>query len=442
MVEVGAHLLKSTIVMNRKLYSSLLYLLIPAILLRAAWRGFSAPAYWRRWGERFGLYRGGGPKVDIWIHAVSVGEFIASVPLIRRLLESDPDKKILVTTTTPTGSARVGAEFGSEVRHVYIPYDLPGATRRFLRHFRPAVGVVMETEIWPNLFHRCGKENIPLILANVRLSQRSLDSYQKWIPQLARSALQNVTWAAVQGEADAKRLTGLGAIPDRTTVTGSIKFDLTLPEDIEQQGEKLRDQLGCARPVWIAASTREGEEEQVLEAHRQILEQTPDALLILVPRHPERFSAVAKMVISRGMKAVRRSGDQPCGDEAQVYLGDSMGEMLLLYSASDIAYVGGSLVPTGSHNMLEPAALGKPVLFGPHRFNFAEVSQLLIEQGAAQEVTDSDELASIVISLFQNSEKRQQMGVQGRRAVEQNRGALDRLMEGIGELLPMCGNDR
>jgi len=420
--------------MNRKLYSSLLYLLIPTILLRAAWRGFSAPAYWWRWGERFGLYRGGGPKVDIWIHAVSVGEFIASVPLIRRLLESDPDNKILVTTTTPTGSARVGAEFGSEVHHVYIPYDLPGATRRFLRHFRPSLGVVMETEIWPNLFHYCGKYNIPLITANVRLSQRSLEGYQRWIPKLAKKALQNVTWATVQGGADAKRLITLGAEPDRVEVIGSIKFDLTLSDNIEQQGLELRNQLGISRPLWIAASTREGEEGYVLDAHLRLLEQIPNALLILVPRHPERFSAVAKLISSRGLGSVCRSSGQPCGDEVQVYLGDSMGEMLLLYSASDVAYVGGSLVPTGSHNMLEPAALGKPVLFGPHRFNFAEASQLLLDRGAAQEVTSADQLAGAVIDLLQNREKRQHMGAQGRRAVEQNRGALDRLMEGINRV--------
>ena len=434
MVEVIAHLLEFIIVMNRKLYSSIFYLLLPFILLRLIWRGFSAPAYWRRWGERFGLYRGESTEIALWIHAVSVGEFIASVPLIRRLLENSPKGKVLVTTTTPTGSARVKEEFSSGVRHVYLPYDLPGSTRRFLQHFRPSLGVVMETEIWPNLFQRCGRENISLILANVRLSQRSLEGYQRWIPKLAKSTLQNVTWAAVQGEADAKRLIALGAMSDRVTITGNIKFDMTLPDNIEQQGEELRGQLSSSRPIWIAASTREGEEGYVLDAHLRLLEQTPNALLILVPRHPERFSAVAKLISSRGLGSVRRSSGQPCGDEVQVYLGDSMGEMLLLYSAADVAYVGGSLVPTGSHNMLEPAALGKPVLFGPHRFNFAEASQLLLDRGAAQEVTSADQLAGAVIDLLQSSEKRQHMGAQGRRAVEQNRGALDRLMEGINRV--------
>ena len=422
--------------MNRLTYSLLLYLLSPLILLRLLWRSLRAPVYLQRWSERFGRYRGSSPEVMVWLHAVSVGEFIAAIPLIRALKEEVPAGQILVTTMTPTGSARVLEAFGAEVQHCYLPYDLPGAVSRFLRHYSPSMAIVMETEIWPNLFHGCGRQGVPLLLANVRLSQRSLEGYQRWAGQLTTEALQHVRWAGAQGEADRKRLIELGADPQRVAVTGSIKFDLTLPQEIEQQGAELRKTLAGERLVWIAASTREGEESYVLEAHQQLLRQIPDVLLILVPRHPERFNAVAKQVDRTGLEIMRRSSGKCCQGSTQVYLGDTMGEMLLLYAAADIAYVGGSLVPTGSHNMLEPAALGKPVLFGPHRFNFAEISQLLMEQGAAQEITSAAALKSAVMELLQQPEKRRRQGQQGLRVVEQNRGALDRLLDGIKKYLP------
>ncbi len=449
---------------TRATYSLLLYLLLPLIVIRLLWRGLQAPAYRHRWGERFGFYRNvkieadlciqppsplsscKGEGVEVWLHAVSVGEFVAAIPLIRTLMEELPEEQILVTTMTPTGSARVLETFGAKVQHCYLPYDLPGAVSRFLNHYHPALAVVMETELWPNLFHQCGKQQIPLILANVRLSQRSLQGYQRWIPRLAKEALQQVSWAAVQSDADRDRLIQLGIDVEKATITGSIKFDMTLPESLPAEGKKLRDQLGGDRLVWIAASTREGEEGHVLEAHQQILQQTPDALLILVPRHPERFDGVFKQAQSAGFTVVRRSENLPPsrpsplkgeGDQVfEIYLGDTMGEMLLLYAAADLAYVGGSLVPTGSHNMLEPAALGKPVLFGAHRFNFAEISQLLIDQGAAREVQNANELAEQVVDLLQNPQRSTEMGHQGARVVEQNRGALQRLLTGIRAHLP------
>jgi len=428
--------------MSRITYSLLLYLLLPLTLLRLLWRGLRAPAYWKRWGERFGVYGRGRPQIQLWFHAVSVGEFVAMVPLVRALMKEVSADQILVTTMTPTGSARVMAEFGDRIHHLYLPYDLPGAVRRFLNHFQPQLAIVMETELWPNLFHQCGQQQIPLLLANVRLSQHSFEGYQRWAEPLVKEALEQVSWAGLQGEADRNRLIKLGMNPEKAEVTGSIKFDLTLPESLGEQGKSLRNELGAQRPTWIAASTREGEEQYVLKAHQQILQQIPDALLILVPRHPERFNSVARQVESAGFQLVRRSDPRPGppplrGREAvaEVYLGDTMGEMLLLYAASDVAYVGGSLVPTGSHNMLEPAALGKPVLFGPHRFNFAEISQMLIDQGAAQEVLDADQLAAAVIDLLQNPEKQQQQGRQGQRVVEQNRGALDRLLIGVRKYL-------
>jgi 3-deoxy-D-manno-octulosonic-acid transferase len=270
----------------------------------------------------------------------------------------------------------------------------------------------------------------------VRLSQRSLEGYQRWAGRLTAEALQHVQWAGVQSGSDRKRLVALGADHERVTVTGSIKFDLALPNNIEQQGEELRKMVAGERPVWIAASTREGEERYILDAHQQLLKRFADLLLILVPRHPERFNGVAREVLSAGVEIVRRSSGERCQERTQVYLGDTMGEMLRLYAVADVAYVGGSLVPTGSHNMLEPAALGKPVLFGPHRFNFAEISQLLIDQGAAQEVTSAGELADAVAALLQQPEKRRRQGQQGRRVVEQNRGALQRLLKGVRAHLP------
>jgi len=361
---------------------------------------------------------------------------MVAVSLIDGLRESFPSLRILVTTNTSTGADRVYKICKGQVDHVYLPYDLPGPVSRFLNFFRPVTGVILEREIWPNLFHQCGRQQIPLLLANVRLSQRSFEGYRRWVSPLVKGALQQVSWAGVQGEADCKRLIDLGIDPGKANVTGSIKFDLTLPEGLRGQGKTLRNELGALRPTWIAASTREGEEQYVLEAHQQVLRQIPDALLILVPRHPERFNSVARQAQTLGMKIVRRTDEGAYGSDAQLYLGDTMGEMLMFYAASDVAYVGGSLVPTGSHNMLEPAALGKPVLFGPHRFNFAEISQMLIDQGAAQEVLDADQLATAVIDLLQNPEKQQQQGRQGQRVVEQNRGALDRLLAGIRPFLP------
>jgi len=430
-----------------------LYLLTPLIIVRLLWRGVKAREYLSRWGERFGVYgiysatsKAKQKSIKLWIHTVSVGEFIATVPLLEHLLNDKSNynlraDELLITTTTPTGSARV-VEFLNRfsAHHVYLPYDQPGAVNRFLKNYQPLVGVIMETELWPNLFHSCAKRNIPVLLANARLSQRSQDGYKRWIPKLAYESLQSVTSIMAQSQDDAKRIVALGADSEKVVITGSIKFDMQLPDDIEAQGEKLRRELGGERPVWIAASTREGEDEQILAAHKIILDSVSDALLILVPRHPERFNSVAKLVKKLEFKLQRRSiaGDNcSCADDVQVYLGDTMGELLQLYSAADIAYVGGSLVATGSHNMLEPAALGKPVLFGPHRFNFADISKMLLEQEAAYEVLNHTELANRVIFLAQNSDTACQMGERGRLVVEKNRGALKRLLVEVYKVLKL-----
>ncbi len=399
--------------MSRIRYTALLYLLLPLTLLRLLWRGIRQPDYRQRWGERLGFYGGEERPVRIWIHAVSVGELVAALPLIRRLEETVPLSQMVVTTTTPTGSARVRAALGSAVQHVYLPYDLPGMVARFLCHFRPKVGVVMETEIWPNLFAQCRRRSIPLLLANVRLSQRSLEGYRRWAPVLARETLRQVAWLAVQSEADGDRLRQLGADKDHITITGTIKFDLQIDPEQIAAGVALRRQLGADRPIWIAASTREGEEEIILAAHQRLLQHDPELLLILVPRHPERFDHVARLVERRGLRLQRRTAAWSLTALPQVYLGDTMGELLLHYAAADIAFVGGSLVPLGSHNMLEPAALGLPVLFGLHRFNFAEVSELLLQEQAASEVENGDALVTELLKLLADPQR----GEGGTRAV-------------------------
>ncbi len=417
----------------RLLYSLILYLLTPLVLLRLAWRGLRAPQYWQRWPERFGFFSAPQFSETIWIHAVSVGEFQAALPLIKALQARYPDVRMVVTTTTPTGSARVRAALGDTVFHVYAPYDLPGAVRRFLGRVRPCVAIIMETELWPNLFHGCHARGIPLVLANARLSERSAAGYRR-IAGLARQTLGNITAIAAQTQDDARRLISLGADAARVQVTGNIKFDINIPANLHEQAAALRQAWGAKRPVWIAASTHEGEDEQVLEAFAAVRQAVPDALLVLVPRHPERFPRVVALCRKQGYEVALRSEQRlrvPYRESATaaVFVGDSMGELMLFYAASDVAFTGGSLVATGGHNMLEPAALGIPVITGPHTFNFAEISRMLLMAGAARQVDDATQLAEAVIAYLKDNDLRRAAGEKGRRLVEQNRGALMKLVD-------------
>lgn len=420
----------------RTLYSAALYLLAPLVFLRLAWRSLRAPDYRRRWSERLAMYGADMPRADnsLWLHAVSVGEVQAAVPLVRALLERYPDMPLVLTTTTPTGSRRVQDLFGSSVLHVYVPYDLPGAVGRFLQRFRPRLAVIMETELWPNLFAACDKAGVPLLVANARLSMRSARGYSKVRP-LIRATLGHVTRLAAQGDADGRRFRILGLPPERLQITGSIKFEQRLPASLREQAEVLRGMLGRDRPVWIAASTHEGEDEQVLDAFQQVLRQLPDTLLVLVPRHPERFGRVAALCRKRGFAIALRSANETCDQQTQVYVGDTLGELPLLYSACDVAFVGGSLMPVGGHNLLEPAALGLPILTGPQVFNFTEISTMLVSVGAAKQIQDSADLAGRLTELLQDANLRHAMGEQGKRLVEANRGALERLLEIIECLL-------
>jgi len=416
----------------RALYSLLLYLAVPAALARLAWRGRNNPDYLERWSERFGQVPHGLRPGGLWLHAVSVGEVIAAAPLIERLLERYPELPMTVTTMTPTGSAQVVARFGGRVAHCYVPYDLPGAVQRFLTALRPRMAIVMETELWPNLFHACRRRRVPIVVANARLSMRSAAGYRR-VARLVAATLRCVSAVGAQSQADAERLVALGAPPERITVTGSVKFDLTVPDSVPQAAAALRVRFGN-RPVWIAGSTHDGEEAQLFEAHALLRKRYPDALLILVPRHPERFTAVATLAARRGLDVVRRSAAGEPRD-ADLFLGDTMGELLLLYAAADIAFVGGSLVPTGGHNLLEPAALGRPVLTGPHLHNFKVIAELLLEAGAVAVVNDAVELAERLVALFDDPARRSAAGDAGQAVVARNRGALERLEKLVVEVL-------
>ncbi|MNN07306.1 3-deoxy-D-manno-octulosonic acid transferase [compost metagenome] len=372
----------------------------------------------------------------IWVHAVSVGESIAAAPMIRALLQAYPQLPITVTCMTPTGSERVRAMFADEprIQHCYLPYDLPWAAGRFLDHLQPKLAVIMETELWPNHIHQCAKRGIPVALANARLSERSARGYARFAG-LTRPMLAEMSLIAVQTETEAQRFLQLGARPECVQVTGSIKFDLSIDEHLLPRARDLRAQWQASqRPLWIAASTHEGEDEVILAAHRQLLEHHADALLILVPRHPERFNSVFALCRQQ-LATVRRSTGEPVTADTSVLLGDTMGELLFLYALADIAFVGGSLVPNGGHNLLEPAALSLPVLSGPHLFNFLEIAAMLREAGALQEVDDAQGLAAEVRRLIELPQDAQRMGDAGRAVMKANQGALQRLLDGLERLI-------
>lgn len=421
----------------RALYTLTLYLLTPLVLLRLLWRSRRAPDYRRRWGERFGVVPRPWPAAGgIWLHAVSVGETQAALPLIRGLLDAHPQRAVIVTTTTPTGSRRVREALADSVYHSYLPYDLPDAIGRFLRRTRPGVLVVMETEIWPNLYRACQQRGMPMLLANARLSPHSFTGYRR-IRALAAEALNRLSLIAAQSHADAERFRALGAAPDKVRALGNIKFDIRIGEDEVAEGRQLRERIGTDRPVLIAASTHAGEETQVLAAFEVIRGQLAECRLILVPRHPERFDEAARLVAGRGYKLARRSaGDDPA--TADVYLGDTLGELVRLFAAADVAFVGGSLVPVGGHNVLEPAALGLPVLHGPHMFNFVEASERLAEADASRQVATPTELAEDVVALLSESDARHRMGTAGRQVVEANRGTLARLLAEVSAAIQVA----
>ncbi|NBF07457.1 lipid IV(A) 3-deoxy-D-manno-octulosonic acid transferase [Pseudomonas sp. Fl4BN1] len=423
--------------MNRTLYTALFYLGLPLVAIRLWLRSRKAPAYAKRIGERFSIGLPAMHSGGIWVHAVSVGESIAAAPMIRALLARYPQLPITVTCMTPTGSERIQALFANEprIQHCYLPYDLPCAAARFLDRVQPKLAVIMETELWPNHIDQCVRRGIPVALANARLSERSAKGYGRFAG-LTAPMLAQMSLFAVQTAAEAERFRQLGARPETVEVTGSIKFDLSIDPQLLQRATELRQQWqAMERPVWIAASTHEGEDAVVLEAHRQLLASYPNALLILVPRHPERFNSVFELCQQQGFATVRRSAGEPVAAATSVLLGDTMGELLFLYALADSAFVGGSLVANGGHNLLEPAALAKPVLSGPHLFNFLEIATLLRDAGALQEVDDADGLAVAVQRLFELPQDAQRMAEAGLKVLKANQGALQRLLDGLDRLL-------
>jgi 3-deoxy-D-manno-octulosonic-acid transferase len=416
----------------RFLYNLLTYLLL--IPFGCYWivRGLGNRAYFDRLGQRFGF---GFPSIDrcIWVHAVSVGEVQAAAPLIRVLAQRFPDRALLITTVTPTGAARVRSLFGDSVYHCFMPFEFPHAVNAFFPRVNPEAALVMETEIWPNLYRACGVRKVPLILVSARISPKSVPGYRKLLP-LIRETLSHGIIIAAQSEPDAERFLSLGANPSRTCVMGNIKFDVEPDPDVPAKGKAARAELFGERPVWIAASTHEGEEELVLQAHQALRQRHPDLLLVLVPRHPERFTSVRELVESRAFSVVSRTEGRPAGDAA-VFLGDTMGEVPMFYVASDIAFVAGSLVPIGGHNLLEPAALGVPAVTGPHNFNAQDIADLFIELGACRRVADTDELVEAISELLSNPAEAARLGRAGQDLLEKNRGALERLLVLLEPLL-------
>ncbi len=421
--------------MVRQLYSALHYLALPFIFLRLAWRGHRDPGYWERWGERFGRVPAlPGDQRTVWIHAVSVGEVQAAVPLVRALRSGGRDVRIVVTTTTPTGQERVRQALGNSVLHRYAPYDLPTSVRRFLARVHPQLVIIMETELWPNILHQCSRQRIPVLLANARLSERSAASYRR-VASTARQMLAGVSCIAAQTREDAVRLVSLGARPDRVRVTGNTKFDVRLPASLGEEAQVLRRCFGVDRGVWIAASTHDGEEQQVLQAFETVREALPDSLLVLVPRHPDRAASVAALARKSGHVTRTRSESPASCADASVFIGDTLGELPLFYAASDVAFVGGSLVREGGHNMLEPAALGIPVIFGPYVHDVVEISERLAQAGAGRKIQNKGELGAAVIEFMQDANLRHVAGQRGREFVEKNRGALTLVMELVDELM-------
>jgi 3-deoxy-D-manno-octulosonic-acid transferase len=415
------------------------YLLLPYAIGNLIWRGVRYPQYWRRWPERFGFVPRLQGRRALWVHAVSVGEVRSAAPLVAALVERYPAHRVVVTTMTPTGSEQIRDLFGDRVDHCYVPYDFPGAVRRFFDRVRPEVAVIAETEFWPNIFAECGRRRVPLLLVNGRVSQASLRGYLR-VPRIARAMLANADLLCAQTRVDAQRLRNLGAAERLVHVTGNLKFDVELPAKLLDEARALRAQWSRARPVWIAASTHAGEERRVLDAFAELARRHPHMLLVLVPRHPERFHAVARLCRQRGLATALRSrtpGPLPVGTE--VLVGDTMGELQRLYAAADVAFIGGSLVPLGGQYLLEACAVEVPVVFGPHMFHFEEISAMALERGAARQVHDVRGLVDAVALYFDQPDLRRAAGRAAHTLVADNRGALGRTLALVEHALRLAG---
>ena len=430
----------------RWLYGALWYVATPLVAGYLLWRSRRQPAYRRHWGERFlGRYPAPRPASCLWLHAVSVGETRAAAPLVEALLAAHPTVTVVVTHMTPTGRETAETLFGDRVRHAYLAYDYPHAVAAFLRHWRPRVGIVMETEIWPDLMAAADHARVPMLLANARLSERSLLAAERW-SSLMRPASRRFARILAQTEADARRLALLSGShePASIVVTGNVKFDLEVGPSQQLVAETFGARLRAspATRVFLCASTREGEEEAILAAWRRNAN-SPEVgrLLVIVPRHPQRFEAVVATAVAQGFRVQRRSDDAVVSDDTEVWIGDSMGELAAYYLAADVAYVGGSIVPRGGQNLIEAAACGCPILIGPHTFNFAAASDDAVRAGAALRVDDFDQLIVQGIALASDDPRRSRMSAAGLAFAAAHRGATARTVEIVEETLRAWGSD-
>lgn len=421
----------------RGLYSVVLYLLTPVTVYHLIWRGFRFREYFQRWNERYASYPRPAQPVDVWLHAVSVGEVNAAIPVVEALRKQHPRLRWLVTTITPTGSARVRALWGNSVQHVYIPYDLPGAVARFLGHFRPKLALVMETELWPNLLFGCRDAGVPAYILNARLSARSLRGYGVLGPLISR-VVRTLRRIGAQSANDGKRFVALGARREDVVDTGNLKFDIAAPAGLDAFVADFRRHAGV-RPAWIAASTHEGEEAAVVAAHRRLRERWPDLLLLWAPRHPERFQRVAEQARDAGWQVATRRHEAWPGAGSGVFVVDTLGELMAFYACADVAFVGGSLQAIGGHNLLEPAAVGTAMVTGPHLHNFGEISRRLKEADALRIGADADAVVAELEALLGDGALRARMAASGRALVEAGRGALEKTLAMIAPDLPVAG---
>lgn len=419
----------------RLIYTLVLYFLTPFVLLRLYFLGVRNPAYRKRWQERFGFFTWKkNDKPIIWLHAVSVGEVNAATPIINHLLEKYSHYQILVTTVTPTGAFTLRQNFADDVEHLYLPYDLPFSIKKFIQTIQPEILITMETEIWPNLYSICEHRNIPILIINARLSEKSSKGYQL-VSKLMKQTLMKVNMIAAQTKSDAQRFISFGADKDKVFVTGNLKFDITVPHSITEQAQSIKRYLSVNRPIWIAASTHDGEEEIILNAHIKVMKEFPDAVLILAPRHPERVNKVIQLCESVSIKYVKRTEQSMFSNDVNIYILDTLGELQQHYAASQLAFVGGSLVKTGGQNLMEPASLGLPVISGSHTYNFKEITELLLNEKALILVSNEDELASEVCKLLRDANLRHNIGEKGRKVIEANKGNIDKLMELVSAFL-------
>ncbi len=422
----------------RILYLLLTYLLAPVMVLAMLWRGIRDRSYLHGMSQRFGY----GAKVQggaaIWVHAVSVGEVQAASVLIRDLLVVFSDVPLVLTTVTPTGAAHARRLFGAQIDVRFVPYDLIGSVRRFFDAVNPRIAVILETELWPNLYHECGRRKVPLVLASARISPRSIGRYRA-LASLFRETLSHGIFIAAQSAADAERFKSIGANAARTHVTGNIKFDISISNEIKASGHSLRQRYAPERPVWIAGSSHDGEEQILLDAQTLLRANGWQPLLILVPRHPSRFAEVIAWLQKEKIAFITRSSNAEPAADTEVLLVDTLGELQAFYGAADVAFVGGSLVPIGGHNLLEPAALGVPVLTGPHNFNAADIADQMIGNGTARVVHDAADVSREVAALLANEDLRRELGERGQAFIESNRGALARLLALLVPVITSAG---